>query len=373
MRDVNVRRPFLEKLKFWKSPEIQQQEDDDARKKFADEKTGRFGKKEIKEFVVREGKIRAIALDTVSESERVLSEASEVINESLWAIHTEIVREMQASGVLVTEAELVRKKVSLQDFFNHLVINFDLLAGHNGAFAFHDPSSNNVILNYARFSEFQLGANNVMTYDKPDKAALLHTLVHEFLHFSSFQELTIDSDNKLVPGSKVVVGYGVEKVGDKKKGVKPKFSAINEGVTELYAQELADRLCASLGYGDRNKEASIARISYVSEQKFVKKLLDYLAKYSKTTTKQVWEGFKVGYFEGNALENRTLQGALKECFGSDVIENLLADFKEKNSNYAKQVEGATYLTIEKVQAEEDQVRFDGLEKRWLANGAKLTR
>ena len=146
------------------------------------------------------------------------------------------------------------------------------------------------------------------------------TIIHELLHFNSFQSVEkldwkiIKSNTRMRRGGITIASY------DKKQQLYPShiyFEGLNEGLVEKLAEELIDQLSADdQQLFDRRPVAG----EYKRYTVILNIILSDIARYRKENRQATWARFKRGFITGEM----THLGDVDKVFGAGALRVLAA-------------------------------------------------
>lgn len=271
-----------------------------------------------------------------------------LIQDKLYPV---LVAELKRFRVHENEEDL-KKNLLSREFFNRAVIT--LASKYPGEYK---HTSHLVTLNYAGVAD----KDGLLKLTE-----LINLVIHEYIHFISEEEATyevftandkVSFDLNTKPNNFSKLGYH--------SGRGTTFFALNEAVTEKYAQELLPQINRDVNSDLPNFQhlelspKKYESTAYVEERKVLDFIIDLLSEYAQADRNVVWNGFKQGLLHGDVLGDKDFRAGMVECFGTDIFHNFLNEFKEKNPVY--QVAGDGGLTEQAIAS---------LQKRFENNGAK---
>ncbi len=184
----------------------------------------------------------------------------------------------------------------------------------------YDPYSDYILLNRDRFKALlEQRKNNPNSLEtQTEWRYLLKTIIHERVHSISGVLVGI---NQEVQSS--MVGFGIW-VFDKvqKTVINDRFRAVDEGATELWAQELTAEYLRREGFSDAAELTAIElghiehgenhrNWAYTKEVRFVRKFIKKIAKHTGVSDEVVWAAFKRAKVLNREYEFETFLNQLK--------------------------------------------------------------
>lgn len=204
----------------------------------------------------------------------------------------------------------------------------------------YDPYGDYILLNRDRFKALieQRKNNSNSLETQTEWRYLLKTIIHERVHSISGVLVGI---NQEIQSS--MVGFGIW-VFDKvqKTVINDRFRAVDEGATELWAQELTAEYLRREGFSDAAKLPAIElghiehgenhrNWAYTKEVRFVRKFIKKIAKHTGVSDEVVWAAFKRAKVLNREYEFETFLNQLKadpdigSKFADDLFTNLEND------------------------------------------------
>ncbi len=204
----------------------------------------------------------------------------------------------------------------------------------------YDPYGDYILLNLDRFKPLieEIKNNHSSIESQAKWRYLLKTIIHERVHSISGVLVAINREIK-----SSMNGFGVWMFdGNVGAVVNDRFRAVDEGVTELWAQELTTEYLRREGFSDAAESSAIElghiengerhdNWVYTKEVRFVRKFIKKIAKHTGVSDEVVWAAFKRAKVLNREYEFETFLSQLKADpdigpkFADDLIINLESD------------------------------------------------
>lgn len=184
-----------------------------------------------------------------------------------------------------------------------------------------------------RYLIFQI-LSKISTRNLDKKMVNSEVLIHESIHFKSYQVHKLDVKNK---------SMGEYREGYKLRGREDVdyFRGFNEAVVQKTTEDILMKSHKSSDASDLQKTLFKLRGAYTSELLTVNQIVNKIAKIKNQSKDEVWERFKKGQFTGEMMHLRDVENA----YGPGSLR-ILASMNTRKSNKLKKFLYYTYFSTD---------------------------